>query len=456
MPSLDLNTVDSDWAWRPFEPDAQHPWTPALAAHLYRRAGFAPSPAELDAALKSRPGDLVAAMFERSEPVDFEAQMDELGRATSATGDTSKLPAWWCYRLLATPDPLREKATLFWHGHFATSAAKVTDPELMLAHFRILRSHALGDFNALAQQMARDPAMLLWLDSATNRKAHPNENFARELMELFCLGEGNYSETDIRELARCFTGWEVRNKAFRFNRFQHDAGTKSFLGHSGECTGEQGVDVVLAQSACPEFLVRKLIRYYLCDEPQPPDDLIAPLAEQLRDDDLHVANVLRRILSSNLFFSAHSVARQVRSPVDLVVGLLRALDATTNNYRLAEGLERLGQRLFFPPNVKGWDGGRAWINSSTLIARANLIRQLLFAEETRFHKGSLSQLFASSDVNDGAEVIEWLQRRLLAVRLPETVATQLADGIDRGDGDREHRLRTAVHLLATQPEFQLG
>ena len=206
--------------------------------------------------------------------------------------------------------------------------------------------------------------MLIYLDSVSNRKAHPNENYAREIMELFCLGEGNYTENDIRELARCFTGWEIKRKRFRFNRYQHDGGVKSVLGTTGKLGGEEGVRIVAEQDAAPRFLASKLIRYFLMDEPEAPERLVAPIARTLRDHDLNLAAAVRQILGSNLMFSRYSVARKVRSPVEFGVGLLNALEGSTDAYQLAESFEQLGQGLYYPPSVKGWDGGRTWINSS--------------------------------------------------------------------------------------------
>ena len=452
-----LNSIDPDWAWGEFTPDDQTPWNSRLAAHLYRRAGLAANHSQVEAAANGTPQDAVEGLFTASEPADFVAEMSQIARSTIAGGDVKKLSAWWTYRLLTTPDPLLEKATLFWHGHFATSGAKVDDPTLMHAQNELLRRYALGDFAALVQEMSRDPAMLLWLDSATNRKAHPNENYARELMELFCLGEGNYTETDIRELARCFTGWEVKAERFRFNRFQHDRGEKTILGRTGKFGGEEGTEVVLDHPACPRFIVTKLIRFFLFDEPTPPDALVEPLAQQLREDGLQIGPVLQRMLSSRLFFSDHAVARKVRSPVELGIGLLRALDGTTNTFELADGMGAIGQRHFFPPNVKGWDGGRTWINSSTLLGRANLVRRLLDHDKTRFGGGTLAEYMEGLGSRRGEDVVEWWEELLLAKPLPDDVRRHIVEQIDAAPAkERDARLRDGLHLLATQPEFQLA
>ncbi len=356
--------------------------------------------------------------------------------------------------MLSTPAQLLEKVTLLWHGHFATSAQKVEDAELMFDQNNLLRKYALGDFAQLLQQISRDPAMLIYLDSVTNRKSHPNENYAREVMELFCLGEGNYTENDIRELARCFTGWEVKNKKFRFNRYQHDTQSKSFLGHTGKFGGEEGVQIVADQAAAPQFIAMKLVKFLVMEEPSPSAELLAPLARELRENQMQVAPTVRRILTSNVFYSAHSTGRKVRSPVELAIGFLRSLEGSTNSYELAQKLQTLGQGLLYPPSVKGWDGGRTWINSSTLLGRSNLIRSLLDHEKTRFGKTSLAEYLTSQGAESADEIIDWFQTSLFAVDIPAAARDRIRSLFGTGD-DRDEKLKDAVHALCTLPEFQL-
>lgn len=449
-------SIDPQWAWAPYEPTGDQ-WNHRTAAHLFRRAGFGASVEQIESALKSTPAETVRKLVrERSETSQYQQMLESLKTTILATGDVKNLPAWWTYRFLTTPDVLQEKMTLFWHGHFATSGDKVTEPRLMSQQNEVLRQHALGDFAALVHDISRDPAMLIYLDSVSNRKAHPNENFARELMELFCLGEGNYTEQDIRELSRCFTGWEIRNDQFRFNRYQHDDGVKQFLGQSGTFSGDDGVDIVLAQESAPYFIAHKLVRYFVFDEPQPSTELLEPLARQLRENGFQMGDLVERILGSNLFFSEHSIARKIRSPVEFVIGLLRSLEGSTDMYALANGLRELGQTPFFPPNVKGWDGGRTWVNSSTLLARANLVRSLLDRKETRFADGTLSELHDRLKQRSGLDIVDFWQTHLLAVSIPDDVRTRIANSIEASRGSREERLREALHQFCTLPEFQLG
>lgn len=445
--------IDPDWAWSVYEPSDDAEWDSRSAAHLFRRAGFGATWRELSEAVSRKPADVVADMVDRAEPESFVAEMKSLVQASLAAGNAKHLSAQWVYRMLSTPAPLLEKMTLFWHGHFATSASKVEEAKLMQRQNDLLRQYALGDFSQLLLEISRDPAMLLYLDSATNRKAHPNENYAREIMELFCLGEGNYTEQDIRELARCFTGWEIKRNKFRFNRYQYDGGTKMVLGTRGELTGEEGVEVVVSQEAAPQFIVAKLIRFFVMDEPPASKELIEPLAREMRENEMRIAPTVRRILSSNLFFSPHARGRKIRSPVELGVGFLRCLEGSTDAYALADSLEQLGQGLYYPPSVKGWDGGRTWINSSTLLGRANLFHRLLSGDKTRFGKATIAEYLKSSEVDSPDELIERLETTLFAVEIPRSAKQKIADLYSANPGQR---VRDAVHILCTLPEFQLA
>ncbi len=447
-------SIDPEWAWSVYTPSADQPWTRSEVAHLYRRAGFAANHRQLAEGVSLTPMELVDQLLQSVEPEAYQAETKDLSQAMLATGKTANLPAWWLYRMLGTPCQALEKATLFWHGHFATSGDKVTNARTMLNQNHILRELALGDFAQMVQRIAGDPAMLIYLDSDTNRKAHPNENFARELMELFCLGEGNYAEKDIQELARCFTGWEVRRDRFRFNRYQHDTGVKTVLGETGSFSGEQGVQVVLNNESVGPFIARKLVRFYLFDEPEISDQLVQPLAQQFRDDGLQIGPLLRRILGSNLLFSSWSRGGKVRSPVELAVGLLRALDGTTDTYWLAEELKTLGQGLFFPPNVKGWEGGRNWVNSSTLLGRANLIRSLLRNGKTRFAGGTLPDWLKQREATQPADMVRTLEEMLLAVTPPDAVHQQLMDVAGETGTSFDDRVANVMFILGALPEFQ--
>jgi uncharacterized protein (DUF1800 family) len=449
------NTIDPEWAWQAFSPTADQPWDRAAAAHLFRRAAFGASAAQLDAALEKSPDAVVEELLEgATESSDFRRDRDSLAAAVLSTGEPQQLAAWWAYVMLHTPHPLLERMTLFWHGHFAVSAAKVTDAELMFQQNALLRRRALNDFRALVHDVSRDPAMLIYLDSATNRKGRPNENFARELMELFCLGEGQYSEQDVQQLARCFTGWEIKQQKFRFNRFQHDSGEKSLLGKAGTFPDGEAIDWILDQLRAAEFIVGKLYSALVCDEPAPDQQLLAPLADEFRTSGMNTGAVVRRILTSRLFFSDHARARKVRSPVDLAVGLLRTLEGTANTHQLSSDLQANGQGLFFPPNVKGWDGGRTWINSATILGRANMTTRLLADGSMRFGGGALDEYFSRLGAAEPEQIIDRVAELLVAVPLSPKRRARLIEVCGK-NSNRSRGIAEAIRTLAALPEFQL-
>jgi uncharacterized protein (DUF1800 family) len=437
-------------------PDQASPWNRRRAAHLYRRAGFAAQALELDAAVRREPLAVVRELAGAPPVESFEREMDLLAASTLATGKPQNLAAAWLYRMLHTGQQHLEKLVLFWHGHFATSAEKVNDPRLMLEQNALLRRHARGKFDALAQAVSCDPAMLLYLDSATNRKSRPNENFAREVMELFCLGVGKYTEHDVQELARALTGWEVVRGASRFNPLQHDQRPKTVLGQTGNFDSRAAIAIVCRQPAAPRFLTAKLVRYFICDEPAAPDELIEPLAREFQERDLDVAWLVERILSSQLFFSDLALGRKVRSPVELGIGMLRALEASSNLYDLAANLGGLGQAIYFPPSVKGWDGGRTWINSATLLARANFIGRIIEHKQTRFAGGDLASLAERLGRHSPADTVDWLLESLVATPVPRDVRDQLLAVAGQQSENRNRQIGRTLQAIGALPEFQLG
>ncbi len=263
MKTLKRSVADIESPWEPFVPTVENPWSAKLAAHLFRRATFGASIGQVDDAVANGLEATLDGVFDLSGAEAFEKEMETAGRVLAGGEDSRELAAWWLLRMVQSPCPLQEKMTLFWHGHFATSAEKVVDARAMLKQNKLLRRHALGQFEDLVQGISKNPAMLIYLDSTENRKTRPNENYARELLELFCLGPGNYAEKDIKELARCFTGWEVRRSVFRFNKHQFDSGEKSFFDQSGNLTGEQAVRIVLNHEASTAFIARKMIRFFV-------------------------------------------------------------------------------------------------------------------------------------------------------------------------------------------------
>lgn len=292
---------------------------------------------------------------------------------------------WWLARMIETPRPLEEKLTLFWHGHFASGYRTVRNSYHMFLQNQLFRSHAAGNFGDLMRGIIRDPAMLRYLDNNRNRADSPNENLARELMELFALGEGNYTELDIREGARALTGYTYHGNEFVFNRNAHDTGTKRILGRTGPFDGDGFVGAILARRACAEFVAHELYRFFVAGVPGPGDParrattrVIERLGRTLRRADYELRPVLRELFLSEHFYDPSVIGSQIKSPVQLVVEAARSLGAPVRDLAVATAaLDRMGQTLFLPPDVDGWSGGRAWVNTSTLFARQNTLAYLL-------------------------------------------------------------------------------
>jgi uncharacterized protein (DUF1800 family) len=274
-------------------------------------------------------------------------------------------------------------------------------------------------------------------------------------MELFCLGEGNYTEKDVQELARCFTGWEIKQGRFRFNRYQHDDGQKVVLGKTDAFPDGTVIDWIVDQPQASRFIVLKLFRAFICDEPAPPAALIDPLARDLSEHGWQIGRVVERILGSQLFFSELAIGRKVRSPLDLAIGLLRSLEGSTNTQQLANDLQQVGQGLFYPPNVKGWDGGRTWINSSTILSRANLVGRLVRDEKTRFGGQKLPGYLEKLGANSPQKIIELLDELLLAFPLSTPVRERLLQ-LDKEVKERSRAPGELLLAVAALPEFQLG
>ncbi len=294
--------------------------------------------------------------------------------------ETQRLGLWWGERMLTTPRPLEEKLTLFWHGHFATGANKVRDYRMMLRQNEMLRANAAGPFRSLLVGILKDPAMLVYLDNGENIKSHPNENFGRELLELFTMGVGNYSEPDVREAARSFTGWTNDVLEFKFDESQHDFGEKQFLGKTGPFNGEDIVNIILEQPVTAEFMAAKVYRFFAREDVD--GALRTELARTYRESGYQMKPLLKRIFLSRDFYSEATVAAQVKSPVQLVVSTYRKMELTAMPTIPDFGrmTSSLGQSLFDPPNVAGWAGGRTWITPSTLFNRGNLFRGMLFPD----------------------------------------------------------------------------
>lgn len=379
---------------------------------------------------------------------------------------------WWLKRMVETGRPLEEKMTLFWHGHFATGYRKTEDSYHMFVQNQKFRAHAVGNFRALAHGIIRDPAMLRYLDNNLNNKNSPNENLARELMELFTLGEGNaYSEHDIKEGARALTGYTYDDNEFVFVNRLHDSGPKHILGQAGAWNGEDFVNIILSQRACSEFICWKLYRYFVNDLPGDPDSpgqkYIIDLAKRFRDGKYEIKPVLKTMFTSAYFYDDANVAALIKSPIQLIVSAVRSLRTPTRSLQaLLAASDLMGQNIFYPPSVKGWDGGRSWINTSTLFVRQNLMVYLLTgrrpdaypweSDGSTFDATPLIDHLRNGESIDARQAVTYLLRFILVREpLPQRVDELIRFVKDCGGIDSNNALIALLSLITAMPEYQL-
>src|SRR5579859_715791 len=352
-------------------------------AHLLRRAGFGATEAELD---QYTPLGFSGALERLLNPeqVDDSATDQLLAPLTTDLGDPKKIePAkfWWFNRMLYTQRPLQEKMTLFWHNHFATANSKVANAVLMLQQIQLFRDDGLGSFEALLQKVTRDPAMLIWLDNRQNRKGATNENFAREVQELFTVGIGNYTEQDIHEAARAFTGHTLdKTQKYTFNKAQHDAGAKTFQGQTGNFDADDILGILVRNPATARFITTKLFSYFVYENPD--SSTIDRLAGTFVSSNFDMRSVLRDLFGGPEFLSPQAFHGQIKQPVELVAGSLKALNVQNVGPDVTQFLRRMGQDLLNPPDVSGWKAGSAWINSTTLFERFNWADRLSMGRDS--------------------------------------------------------------------------
>ena len=482
--------LDPAWALRPYD----GPWGVRQAAHLYRRACFGGSPddvarataaglhAAVDAfvnfadtsALPAQPS-LYPDTLTRPQREAFAAEAKARAADPSSAPDpalqqvrqdlnkarrenAALLQSWFLERMIASPAQLQEKMTLFWHGHFTSAYDKGIPAQALADQNNLFRTYALGNVRELTQHVSQDPAMLRYLDNAQNNKAHPNENYARELMELFTLGIGNYTEADVRESARSFTGWGLdAEDAFTVFPGRHDDGLKTFLGQTGAFTGTDIVKIIFTQPAAARLFARELLAFFVYSDPEPA--LIDAVAEQIRRNDYTLQPVLANLLRSNLFYSDRAYRALVKSPVQFVVGAYQLFGLTTVDQPTLGALRRMGQVLFYPPNVKGWDGGAAWLNSQTMLTREN------FAAGLSAKIGSAAWLQPVLGSMDPAAVTRALAATILQGDVSPAASAKLTDYL-AGTGvsalaalsyeNTQERVRGATYLTMAMPGYQLA
>ena len=571
-------------------PIANADWNYETAAHLLERAGFGGTPAQVEALAALSPTAAVNSLvnfdsannhhlqafehsgihdpglepFPPSRPATTELAIntgEALGVRVKPEGnrrlqpvvnkffywlrasvlETNRVAYWWADRMVASNNPLQEKMALFWHGHYAVNESKVRDYRKLLNELELFHEMGTGSFRDLMVAVAQDPAMLSFLDAGVNLKGAPNENFAREIMELFTMGVGNYSETDIREAARAFTGWNYVDLDFVINEDQHDDGIKNFLGHSGNFDGIEIIDLIMEQPVTAEYIASKIYRFFVREELS--QALAEKLGNTLRDADYDVATLLETIFLSKDFYSAPSIGSQIKSPVQLAVSTYRKLGLESApgvpDFNRATGA--LSQSLFRPPTVAGWAGGRSWMTPGLLLERGNFARDVLFPDinfvppdrvngsseirsvADRIRQGlditsatqpsslgeggimaesniladrdedfntrygsfrgwqmaiervipiprhtarlDLSKMLNERGVENTSEAIDYLLARFMRVQPDSNTRSMLINFLDEDLGTAsiteaqsymEDSLRLVLHLIMSQPEFQLG
>jgi hypothetical protein len=298
--------------------------------------------------------------------------------------ETRRLGYWWANRMVQTTHPLEQKMALLWHGHFATHENKVRDYRKMMQQIDLFERGATGNLRDLTIRVAQNPAMLYFLDAQYNVKGAPNENFAREVMELFTMGVGNYSENDVRECARAFTGWYFDNLAFKVDPEKHDNGAKTFLGRTGNFDGVDVINIIFEQPVTAEYLAAKIYRFLVRDELSP--ELRKKLGAVLRANNYELKPLLTAILSSKDFYSQASYGGHIKGPVEHLIAMMKHLgvDGVPGVPDFNQSTIAMGQHLLNPPSVAGWAGGKAWITPGLLIARGNVAREVLIPDMTGF------------------------------------------------------------------------
>lgn len=449
-------------------------------AHLRRRTGFSARPSEVEPLLALGIEGAVDKLLE--SPYDHAIDDDAVLRILQ--GDMNNLDpravaAWWLYRMLVSQQPIQERLALFWHNHFATSASKVQAGRLMLIQIQLFQRLGLDSFHTLALEVAKDPAMLVWLDGNRNVKGKPNENFARELFELFTMGIGHYTERDIQEAARAFTGWSFSRAtaSFVFNRNQHDDGEKEVFGKRDRFTGEQVIAMAVEHPATARHLARKFYQNFINDVEPPDERTVEELARVFRESGYSIRVLVRRLLLTPAFWSHLNWRKRVKSPVEFVVGALRqvGIGERLRVVNLGEGAgqrllaaylrlatqwtRRIGQALLYPPDVAGWEWGKAWISSTTMLERMRFAEFLLPARGG-VGFATLNELVGAPTPRTLEEFVQRLETLLDAPLQPRTRQSLMEYLQQRGgvnalrQRDRQ-TVQGALQIVFSSAEFQM-
>jgi uncharacterized protein (DUF1800 family) len=483
-------------------------WDYTAAAHLLNRAGFGGPPVEIQKLADRRldgavdflvdyekiPDSTPNPEWAKPDPEGAQHLVDVYRHGTpeekrqlqqemqrTQRQRIMELRGWWLQRMVAGPRPLQERMTLFWHGHFATSFDKVRDAYYMWRQNDIFRRLATGNWQLMLLETGKDPAMLIWLDQAQSRREHPNENYAREVMELFALGEGHYTEHDITEAARALTGWSLDRPAqdFIYRPFFHDNGDKTIFGKTGNFDGDDFIGMIVAQPQAAKFITSKIWNYFAGSEPSP--ELSEALAANFRENGNNFKPFLHTMFRCEEFYSPDIVRNEVKSPVQWLVGTVRMLQSELPPPLVCWGMTRqLGQDLFAPPNVKGWDGGVTWITTNTLLTRYNDAQALVQGTLPPLNAGDLSgkgagngqkamramqrmrvggvkieEILTPEERDNNHAIIASLQKRLFQSTLRKDQQEALQEFLDSKTKMSDGDILTAVRLMMSTPDYQV-
>ena len=434
----------------------------ARVRHLLRRAGFGANAAEL-AEFRAMGLQATIDHLVDFDGIDNSALEERLAAQDIDFERLAHIQRWWLQRMAYTARPLEEKMTLFWHGILTSSFRKTGSGPAMYNQNVLFRDMGMGSYNVMLKVVSRDPAMLIYLDSRTNVKGNPNENYSRELMELFTLGIGNYTEDDVRESARAFTGSRVRGQeTFIFNERQHDFDDKTFLGQTGNWNIDDAVDIITSQPVAAEYITRRLWEFFAYPDPEP--TIVARLAAIFRANDTKIRPVVRAIFESDEFYSPRAANALVKGPAELVASTVRSLGVDTNFAPLTNHVTAMGQELFAPPNVAGWDGGAVWINSATLLERINLANVMSTARRSRLVFDP-TRLIDADRATSPSTVVDYfvdlllggdvepatrdaLEAYLREIRVPSRSTGRIAPF--------DEQLRGLVYLVLASPGYQVA
>lgn len=461
--------------------------------HISRRVCFGLNYKELTQSLRLSRDEFINKLFEDSKyysPLYFKeiSGIEKISKEMSnedkkvlkqkSKQDIKELNLLWINKMVNDKAQLKEKMTLFWHGHFACRSPIA---EFNLNQNNLLRKDSLGSFRNLIHNISKDPAMLQFLNNQQNSKDHPNENFARELMELFTLGRGNYTEDDVKESAKAFTGWAFNKQGeFIIRKYSHDNSKKTFRGKSGNFNGNDIIDMILDDKKCAEFITTKIAAFLLTEKPD--SEFIKELSNIFYNSDYNVEKLLRRMLESEYFFDENNIGIRIKSPIEIIVELIKVLKLNFENPEVILVMEKsLNQILFNPPNVAGWAGGKQWIDSSTLLFRIQLPFLIFLGSDLEFSykntddvmdmgninykvkKDKLSRNMKSqisiSDLNEGLrnlnneEILDFMTSYLIPVEIKSNLSL-ISDLLDKSSN--ENFIESALLQIMSLPEFQLS